>query len=203
MMADFFERMAPYARKASQMTGVSTEAILAQWAWETNDGGYGNSKGARVRNNFAGLSWSKNSVPSWSKAVAVDPRPANEGGYYFRYKSVEDFVTDYVHYMNNGKYENIKAAGATPGLVDDAKAMGDSPWSLGKYGKDGGGLVSIIRKNELWKYNGQNGAGMPPGTVKMSTLNQADVVTGKNASGEVYLLMMGAAAVAVLAMLSE
>lgn len=201
--AEFFARMAPYARKASAGTGVPPEVILAQWAWETNDKGYGNSKSARVRNNYAGLSWFKTSIPSWSKAVGLDPRPANEGSWYFKYNSISDFVDDYIHYMNNGKYENVKAAGATPGLLDDAKALGDSPWSLGKYGNDGGGLVSIIRNNELWKYNGQNAGGAAANMVKLSDLNKTDVVTGKDSKGDMYMLLFGAAAVAVMAMLSE
>lgn len=199
----FLDRMAPYARKATQETGIPTSVILAQWAWETT---WGKAKGATVRNNYGGISNFTGSVPSWSKAYKVDPRPADEKGWYYNYKTIDDFVADYITVMKHPNYAAVRAAGSTPGLLDDATALGNSPYAKSSYMKNGvpgGNLVDLIRANELWSYD-QGGTAATLATVKGTVkLNTPDVVSGKDASGGAYLLLMGAAAVAVLAMLSE
>lgn len=198
----YLDRMAPYARRASQETGIPASVILAQWAIET---AWGTSKGAVTRNNHGGISWRSATPPSWSTAIKADPRPASEGAYYLNYRSVDDFVSDYIHVMKGSAYTAVRAAGKTPGLQDDAYALGASPYAGGHYtvnGVQGQSVVNTIRANELWKYDhGGAVAAAPDGTVKLGSMNAADVIKGTGSNGTQYLLLMGAAALTVMAML--
>lgn len=199
----YLDRMTPYARKASQQTGIPTSVILAQWAIET---AWGSSKGARERNNHGGISWGAGTLPSWSKAIALDKRPANEGGNYMNYRSIDDFVSDYVTVMKNPRYSAVRAAGQTPGLADDALALGKSPYAGGHYtskGVQGQSLIDTIRANELWNYD--HGGAVASGSSLAGTvkLNSPNVVTGKDETGQMYMLLLGAAAVAVMSLLAE
>lgn len=200
--ANYLNAMAPYARRASQETGIPASVILAQWSIET---AWGTSKGARARNNHGGISWGSAAVPSWSKAVKLDKRPANEGGYYMVYNNVNDYVDDYIHVMSNSKYAAVRAAGKTEGLQDDAYALGNSPYAGGHYavnGVKGQSIVNTIRANRLWVYDqGGSVAAAPDGTVKLAQMDQKDVVRGTGSNGSPYLLLIGAAALTVMAML--
>lgn len=206
---EFLNTMAPYARRASQETNVPVELILAQWGIES---AWGTSKGFRARNNVGGISYGSSKPPTWSTAVKMDPRPANEGGYYMVYSSIDDYVTDYVRVMKNTRYNPVRAAGATATLVDDARALGVSGYAAGQYKPEGGqpgdSLIATIRANELWKYRDGSMVALNTTPVdgiaklrEMYTAGSSEITTGKTNPG--VMVLMGGAAVVLLAMLSE
>lgn len=60
---------------------------------------WGASNVARVDNNWSGMSGSAQTRPSGVKVTTGSARPANEGGTYFHYASVDDFMKDYAYLL--------------------------------------------------------------------------------------------------------
>lgn len=54
---------------------------------------------ARIDNNWSGMSGSAQTRPSGVKVTTGSARPANEGGTYFHYASVDDFMKDYAYLL--------------------------------------------------------------------------------------------------------
>lgn len=171
----FFTEIQETAQWAARKTGLDPAVIMAQWAHESTFGG---SYGARHRNNLSGISWGSTKIPSWSKATKVEPRPKNEGGYYFVYDSVADFASDYAHVMNNSRYNHVREAGtvsgqikalATPSPVDGKTFAGDS------YGGDGKSLLAIVKQYGLSSDPGvEKAIGQTPAKqTKTETVTQA------------------------------
>lgn len=202
----FLDQMAPYARAASQQTGVPVSLILAQWGIES---AWGTSKGFRTRNNVGGISYGSPTPPSWSNAIRMEPRPANEGGYYMVYGNLDGYVKDYVTVMKNKRYDGVRAAAKTEGLVDDARAMGVSGYAAGQYkgagGVPGDSLIATIRANELWKYDQGGTVASLDGTAKLKDLysnGSGEVAVGTNKNLP-YVILLGGAAVLMMGMLSD
>lgn len=67
------------------------------------EGVWGQSNVARTDNNWGGMTWSDTYVgnPKIQKTKG-SKRPANEGGHYIHYSSVEDFFEDWVYLLRPG-----------------------------------------------------------------------------------------------------
>ncbi|SDI41535.1 CHAP domain-containing protein [Dolosicoccus paucivorans] len=64
---------------------------------------WGTSNVAKTDNNWAGITWSGEATrPSGIVVSKGSKRPANEGGYYNRYKNVADFLTDWIYLFRKG-----------------------------------------------------------------------------------------------------
>lgn len=195
-MSSYFDRMLPVAKYVSQKTGVYPSVLLAQMYHET---GGGTSKGAKTRNNHAGLSWFKPILPSWSKAIKLDNRPVNEGGQYMNYANEWDFAEDYASYLKNGYYDKVLKAGSVEGQV---KALGESPWAgthylgNGKYNYQGGNIQKLIDQYDLKKYD-ELEITSPSLNLAKEEVFQLDTKSGA------MLLVVGASAVAILSLLSD
>ena len=71
------------------------------------EGLWGGSSVARQNNNWGGMTWNSSWSSPHTRASGVvvtrgTPRPANEGGYYIRYQTVQDFLTDWTHLIRRG-----------------------------------------------------------------------------------------------------
>lgn len=83
--------------------------LLVQLHFES---GWGNSAVAKADNNLSGMSMPfdeehLNEVkrPSGVIVTKGSPRPQNEGGYYYHYRSIEDFIIDWTYLLRpNGIY---------------------------------------------------------------------------------------------------
>lgn len=148
-VTDFFDKMLPYANRASSATSIPTSVILAQWGIES---GYGTSKGAKVRNNFGGLSWMSSKMPDWTNATGLDPRPKNEGGYYFTYANASDYTDDYIHYMQGSRYASVRKAGKEGNITQIVNALSKSGYAASGYG-GGNPILSAINKYKLTSYD--------------------------------------------------
>ena len=60
---------------------------------------WGASNVARIDNNWSGMSGSAQTRPSGVKVTTGSARPTNEGGTYFHYASVDDFMKDYAYLL--------------------------------------------------------------------------------------------------------
>ncbi len=187
----YFDKMKPYAERASKALGIPVSVILAQWAHESD---YGRSWGARHRNNHAGISNFTGKPYSWSKAYKVEPRPSNEGAWYNVYRSIDDFVDDYIHVMNLGYYDKVREAGKTQGVEDDVLELGKSPFAGNHYKKNGvpgGAIMDMIKANNLTKYDYVEYA---------NKINDDEIIQFKSTNDKPVLLVLGATALAILAM---
>lgn len=104
--ADFVNKMMPYAKQASQSTGLPVEFILGQWGHES---GWGTSSVSQTNNNFAG-------IKPWSGAGAGSNKM------YAGFNSLSDFASGYSDFMlKNERYKGLLDA-ARKGASDDSLA---------------------------------------------------------------------------------
>ena len=75
------------------------------------EGLWGNSEVAKLNNNWGGMTWTGNPLrPSGIKVSKGTARPANEGGHYMRYASVDDFLEDWAYLLRDGGIYKISGA---------------------------------------------------------------------------------------------
>ena len=76
------------------------------------EGLWGGSPVARDNNNWGGMSWNSSWTSPHTRSSGViitrgTPRPSNEGGYYIRYASVNDFLIDWSYLIRRGGIYNV------------------------------------------------------------------------------------------------
>lgn len=84
---------------------VPPSLFISQLYYESN---WGSSSVAVNNNNWGGLTWTGN--PNRPSGIVVSrgtARPSNEGGYYMRFDSVEDYLTDYVYLLTGQGLYNV------------------------------------------------------------------------------------------------
>src|SRR5690625_6009200 len=84
---------------------VPPSLFISQLYYESN---WGSSQVAKDNNNWGGFTWTGN--PNRPSGVVVSrgtPRPPDEGGYYMKFASVEDYLTDYVYLLTSQGVYNI------------------------------------------------------------------------------------------------
>jgi len=141
-MSNFTDKMAPYAKRVKEEIGQPISLTLASWALES---GYGTSKIAVGINNYAGIKYSK-----YSKVATKDTTIYPNMG-YASYRSIDDFVTDYIRVMSLSYYDKVRQAYATDGVEDDVYALNASPYAEDQnYGKK---LIDILDSNNDGKIN--------------------------------------------------
>ena len=91
--------------REGQTHDVPPSLFICQLYYESN---WGSSNVAKQNNNWGGLTWTGNPVrPSGVIVSRGTPRPPNEGGYYMRFESVEDYLTDYVYLLTEQGLYNV------------------------------------------------------------------------------------------------
>lgn len=72
------------------------------------EGLWGSSAVAKTDNNLSGMTWTgAGNRPSGVKVTRGSARPANEGGYYMHYSTLEDFFKDWLYLIRRGGIYNI------------------------------------------------------------------------------------------------
>ena len=88
------------------------------------EGLWGNSNVAKSDNNWGGMTMptgeTKVTRPSGVVVTRGSKRPANEGGYYMKFASVDDFLKDWLHLFRNGGIYDV--SGKTT-LTEAVKGM--------------------------------------------------------------------------------
>lgn len=82
----------------------SAKIIVSQKAFESN--GF-NSNVAQKNNNLGGITWNNN-YKNRPGASMGTPRPKNEGGYYVKFDTISNYLTDAIRILNNMGLSNIK-----------------------------------------------------------------------------------------------
>lgn len=155
---EYFEKMLPYAEKASAGTGIPVSVILAQWSWETD---FGTNKGAREWNNHGGI-----------KYVGASTQDYKAGqGVYAGYNSLDNFVKDYIRVMNLSYYKKVREAKGIKNIVTE---LGKSPYAESGYreigGVPGGSILNRIKEYNLERFDN--------GTVKSNEYVRVPVPKG-------------------------
>ncbi|MGU7942523.1 peptidoglycan amidohydrolase family protein [Streptococcus suis] len=125
------------------------------------EGLWGTSAVGKADNNWGGMTWTgKGERPSGVTVTQGTARPANEGGHYMHYASVDDFLTDWFYLLRSGgSYkvsgaktfsEAIKGMFKTGGAVYDYAATGYDNYLVGMSSR----LKAIEAENgSLTKYD--------------------------------------------------
>ncbi|HEM4249624.1 TPA: glucosaminidase domain-containing protein [Streptococcus suis] len=118
------------------------------------EGLWGTSAVGKADNNWGGMTWTgKGERPSGVTVTQGTARPANEGGHYMHYASVDDFLTDWFYLLRlGGSYkvsgaqtfsEAIKGMFKTGGAVYDYAATGYDNYLVGMSSR----LIAIEAEN--------------------------------------------------------
>lgn len=125
------------------------------------EGLWGTSAVGKADNNWGGMTWTgKGERPSGVTVTQGTARPANEGGHYMHYASVDDFLTDWFYLLRSGgSYkvsgaktfsEAIKGMFKVGGAVYDYAATGYNNYLVGMSSR----LKAIEAENgSLTKYD--------------------------------------------------
>ena len=125
------------------------------------EGLWGTSAVGKADNNWGGMTWTgQGNRPSGVTVTQGTARPANEGGHYMHYASVDDFLTDWFYLLRaGGSYkvsgaktfsEAIKGMFKVGGAVYDYAASGFDSYIVGASSR----LKAIEAENEsLAKYD--------------------------------------------------
>src|SRR5699024_2061424 len=91
--------------QSGQQFDTPPSLYISQLYYESN---WGSSTVAQQNNNWGGVTWTGNPVrPSGVIVSRGTPRPSNEGGYYMRFASVDDYLIDYIYLLNQQGMYNI------------------------------------------------------------------------------------------------
>ena len=163
----YFQKLAPFAEKASARLNIPMSVILAQWSWES---AFGESDLVKRSNNHAGIKY----IPGVSIAKG-------KTGMYADYKDMTQFVDDYVRVMSLGYYAQVRSAVS---VEDTVKALGNSPWAESKYA-EGSGVpgANLLRRITEYKLTTYDKAGTPTGNLdfgsisnRVQVMSQSDLI---------------------------
>ena len=127
------------------------------------EGLWGTSAVGKADNNWGGMTWTgQGNRPSGVTVTQGTARPANEGGYYMHYATVDDFLTDWFYLLRaGGSYkvsgaktfsEAVKGMFKIGGAVYDYAASGFDSYIVGASSR----LKAIESENgSLAKYDKQ------------------------------------------------
>ena len=86
--------------KEAERLNVPASYLIVKLHYE---GVWGQSAVAKANNNLSGMTWTGNpNRPSGVVATRGGARPAKEGGYYFKYATLDDFFKDWLHLIRDG-----------------------------------------------------------------------------------------------------
>lgn len=191
----YAEDIAPYARKAAAGTGLPVSVILAQWwsetAWKQPDGRWLPGTNPLVRgNNHGGI-----------KYVGQAEATAGRQGQYAAYRTVDDFVRDYIRVIRlplpgYTRAREVAAAWRRGEVTveDVARSLAASEYAEGGY-SGGNQLISLIRENNLTRFDSPLPAGGGLPAVTVSRIGDQVVVAGAGLAtvGLVAALFLGLA----------
>ena len=101
------------------------------------EGLWGNSEVAKLNNNWGGMTWTGNPLrPSGIKVSKGTARPANEGGNYMRYDSVDDFLEDWAYLLRDGGIYKVAGAKTFDEAIKGMFKVGGAKYDYAASGYD-------------------------------------------------------------------
>ena len=101
------------------------------------EGLWGNSEVAKLNNNWGGMTWTGD--PKRPSGIIVSKgtaRPANEGGHYMRYSSVDDFLEDWAYLLRDGGIYKVSGAKTFDEAVKGMFKVGGAKYDYAASGYD-------------------------------------------------------------------
>jgi flagellum-specific peptidoglycan hydrolase FlgJ len=144
--------MLPAAERVAASLSVPTNAVLAQWAYES---GWGNSKLAKDGNNFGGI---KTGGSSWKGQKISLPSKEKDGteiavSSFRKYESPEAYADDFIAFLGKPRYKNVKGAESAEDYAMRLGKAGYHQDTDGKYAKQ---IASIAKKLDQFSQPGFN-----------------------------------------------
>ena len=101
------------------------------------EGLWGNSEVAKLNKNWGGMTWTGDPLrPSGIKVSKGTARPANEGGHYMRYASVDDFLEDWAYLLRDGGIYKVSGAKTFNEAVKGMFKVGGAKYDYAASGYD-------------------------------------------------------------------
>lgn len=101
------------------------------------EGLWGNSEVAKLNNNWGGMTWTGDPLrPSGIKVSKGTARPANEGGHYMRYASVDDFLEDWAYLLRDGGIYKVAGAKTFDEAIKGMFRVGGAKYDYAASGYD-------------------------------------------------------------------
>ena len=101
------------------------------------EGLWGNSEVAKLNNNWGGMTWTGDPLrPSGIKVSKGTARPANEGGHYMRYASVDDFLEDWAYLLRDGGIYKVAGAKTFDEAIKGMFKVGGAKYDYAASGYD-------------------------------------------------------------------
>lgn len=115
---EFLERLAPYAQRAAESSGIAPESMLAQAALETGWGRHvvrdGNGSSNNLFNIKADSRWQGDSAQTMTTEY-YQGKPKRENAWFRAYNSVAESFDDYVRFLQgNPRYSDALKHGNNP-----------------------------------------------------------------------------------------
>ena len=101
------------------------------------EGLWGTSAVGKADNNWGGMTWTgKGERPSGVTVTQGTARPANEGGHYMHYASVDDFLTDWFYLLRSGGSYKVSGAKTFSEAVKGMFKVGGAVYDYAATGYD-------------------------------------------------------------------
>lgn len=95
------EKIIKYSNKYKILPSYAITLLHYESLW-------GGSEVGIKDNNWGGMTWNGESIRrSGVRVRRGTPRPSDEGGYYIRYQSLDDFLNDWFFHMRDGGYYKV------------------------------------------------------------------------------------------------
>ena len=101
------------------------------------EGLWGTSAVGKADNNWGGMTWTgKGERPSGVTVTQGTARPANEGGHYMHYASVDDFLTDWFYLLRSGGSYKVSGAKTFSDAIKGMFKVGGATYDYAATGYD-------------------------------------------------------------------
>lgn len=115
------------------------------------EGIWGKSEVARKNNNWSGMTWTgEPQRPSGVVVTLGSARPANEGGYYMRYATLDDFFKDWLYLIRRGGPYKVADSPDFPNAVSGMFKAGGATYDYATMKLVGNDLATSQKRFELY-----------------------------------------------------
>ena len=138
------------------------------------EGLWGTSAVGKADNNWGGMTWTgQGNRPSGVTVTQGTARPANEGGHYMHYASVDDFLTDWFYLLRAGG--SYKVSGAKT-FSEAIKGMFKVGGAVYDYAASGFDSYIVGASSRLKAIEAENGSLAKYDTATVTDVGQSDKI---------------------------
>ena len=138
------------------------------------EGLWGTSAVGKADNNWGGMTWTgQGNRPSGVTVTQGTARPANEGGHYMHYASVDDFLTDWFYLLRAGG--SYKVSGAKT-FSEAIKGMFKVGGAVYDYAASGFDSYIVGASSRLKAIEAENGSLAKYDTATVTDVDQSDKI---------------------------